>query len=288
MEGPQIRALAERLNRALAGKVIDRVDTPANRWQANVVLKHCAGRSVKQITSHGRWLIWHFDHGVSWLLEPTGPWRWDIAPIAKKSDGQPALAGRKLLSLTVLNSFRVQLVGKPLLLTTNTQTMWQIAELRDLGPDPLSTPLDAAALARCLARAWHAPIARSLLNQRRIAGIGNRSKCEILYAARIAPGTAVGQLDEAARRRLAAAIIAVLGSALRHHRLHEETPPPGLVYDRAGQRCAACNSTIVSDRSGRDGTWSWYCPGCQTPVHEPNLFDYLSSETAIAAATAVA
>ena len=64
MEGPQVKALADRLGELTLGRKVDRIDVPADRWQANVLLKHCAGRHINAIRSLGQWLIWDFSHGI--------------------------------------------------------------------------------------------------------------------------------------------------------------------------------------------------------------------------------
>jgi len=100
----------------------------------------------------------------------------------------------------------------------------------ELGVEPLSAEFDAAKLAALFAGA-RAPIKTALLDQKRIAGLGNIYACEALWRARLRPTRAASLLADAkgrptaAARALAPAIRAALaeaiaagGSTLRDHR----------------------------------------------------------------------
>ena len=148
-----------------------------------------------------------------------------------------------------------------------------------LGIEPLSAEFDAAKLATLFAGA-RAPIKTALLDQKRIAGLGNIYVCEALHRARVSPTRPAGILADAkgkptaAARALAPAIRAVLeaaieagGSTLRDHR-----QPDGelgyfqhsfAVYDREGAPCPrrGCRGTIA--RVVQGGRSTFYCTACQ-------------------------
>jgi formamidopyrimidine-DNA glycosylase len=139
------------------------------------------------------------------------------------------------------------------------------------GVDPLEPGFDAAVL-RDMLRASRAEVKRLLLDQSRIAGLGNIYVCEALHAARIHPARRAGSLGPAAAERLHAAIVAVLRMALRHRGTtlldyRDASGTPGgfqgrlAVYDREGQACPRCGREVA--RTVQAGRSTFFCPGCQ-------------------------
>ena len=80
--------------------------------------------------------------------------------------------------------------------------------LSELGPDPL-TELDEAALALAMTDGARAPIKAFLLDQHRVAGLGNIYVCEALFLAGIHPTTPAGRV-----RRRAPALLAAIRETL--------------------------------------------------------------------------
>ena len=116
------------------------------------------------------------------------------------------------------------------------------------------------------------PIKVFLLDQRRIAGIGNIYACEALWAARIRPDRPAGTLSKPARRRLHASIIDVLRRAveMRGTSVDDYVDADGLrggfqnalsVYGRDGESCPRCQRPIVRTVVAQRGTW--WCRTCQ-------------------------
>lgn len=144
-----------------------------------------------------------------------------------------------------------------------------LPELADLGPDAL-TGLEPAAFAVALAKS-KAPVKAFLLDQRRIAGLGNIYACEALFRARIHPRTPAHRV-RAHAARLAAAIhetlelgIANCGTSFRD--FVDANGEAGtnldelLVYGRAGKPCRVCGTAIR--RSVDAGRSTFFCPRCQ-------------------------
>jgi formamidopyrimidine-DNA glycosylase len=143
-----------------------------------------------------------------------------------------------------------------------------------LGVEPLGPDFGAAALAKAL-EGVRAPLKAALLDQRRIAGLGNIYVCEAMHAARLSPLRAAGSLKAAETRRLAKEIRRVLeaaieagGSTLRDHRQTDGTlgyfQHSFAVYDREGAVCghARCGGLIL--RIVQSGRSTFYCGVCQT------------------------
>jgi len=140
--------------------------------------------------------------------------------------------------------------------------------LSRLGPEPLSSPFDAAALSRAC-RGKKTSLKAALLDQRVVAGLGNIYVSEALHRARLSPlrvastiATASGAPRPAAVR-LAAAIKQVLGQAIARSAKAYRRGDRFRVYDRAGERCrhANCRGTIA--QRTQSGRTTFYCPACQ-------------------------
>jgi formamidopyrimidine-DNA glycosylase len=145
-------------------------------------------------------------------------------------------------------------------------------ELRALGPDPLGGGFTPAYLAGALAATRGVAVKSFLLDQRRIAGLGNIYASEVLWVARIAPRRRANQVrgDEVAR--LHRAVVDVLSAAVarRGTTLRDYVDAGGeggenqeflAVYDRAGEPCGECGARVRRIVQGARSTF--YCPRCQ-------------------------
>jgi formamidopyrimidine-DNA glycosylase len=150
---------------------------------------------------------------------------------------------------------------------------------KGMGIEPLGNELSGERIAE-LFKGRVAPLKAMLLDQRRIAGIGNIYACEAMWRAKLRPTLPAGQLAtglKTARVRaeaLADAIrdvlndaIAAGGSSLRDHR--QATGELGMfqhsfaVYDREGEPCPRPHCKGVIRRMVQSGRSTFYCPVCQ-------------------------
>jgi formamidopyrimidine-DNA glycosylase len=160
-----------------------------------------------------------------------------------------------------------------------TETLEQHPRIRGLGAEPLAPEFDAARLAALFAGS-RAPLKSALLDQKRIAGLGNIYVCEALFRARLAPLRPASILANArcaptrAAIAISQAIRAVLeeaveagGSTLRDHR--QATGELGYfqhvfkVYDREGLPCMREGCRGIIKRIPQAGRSTFYCPVCQ-------------------------
>jgi formamidopyrimidine-DNA glycosylase len=151
--------------------------------------------------------------------------------------------------------------------------------LKGLGAEPLAPEFDANCLAKLFAGV-RTSLKAALLDQKRIAGLGNIYVCEALFRARLAPSKpariladahgapsrATAAIAEAIRNVLEEAIEAG-GSTLRDHR--QTNGELGYfqhvfkVYDREGQPCVRERCRGIIARTVHSGRSTFYCPVCQ-------------------------
>jgi len=138
-----------------------------------------------------------------------------------------------------------------------------------VGPEPLS--LRTAEFRKILLR--RTMIKSLLMDQRRIAGLGNIYCCEALHRAGVHPLTPAGQIDAPRVSRLLREIKGVLREAINHEGstymdYRSATGESGSfqeyhrVYQREGQPCRRCQSII--ERIVLSGRSTFFCPRCQT------------------------
>ena len=143
----------------------------------------------------------------------------------------------------------------------------------EIGVEPLGADFHAKGLAAVLAGA-RTPLKAALLDQRRIAGLGNIYVCEALHRAKLSPLREAGWLKPAETRRLARAIVEVLeaaieagGSTLRDHRQTDGTlgyfQHSFAVYDREGAVCGHARCAGLIARTVQSGRSTFYCATCQ-------------------------
>jgi formamidopyrimidine-DNA glycosylase len=152
------------------------------------------------------------------------------------------------------------------------QRGWQAYD-RSIGPEPLDPAFTAERLGTILAGSRQA-VKKVLMDQRRLAGVGNIYANEALFAAGIDPSRAANRVgaDAAHRlhsevRRILEAAIASNGTTFRDYRTG--TGERGnfqlelFVYGREGERCKVCGTRLVGTHL-IDARITVLCHRCQS------------------------
>lgn len=124
-----------------------------------------------------------------------------------------------------------------------------------LGPD--AATLTVAELRRALDGS-HAPLKARVMDQARIAGVGNLIADEALWRAGLDPARAAGSLSPAEVRRLQRHIVATVDDFVRNGGSHTGVLLPHRVD---GGRCPRDGTALIRRTIGGRTTWS--CPGHQ-------------------------
>ncbi len=140
-----------------------------------------------------------------------------------------------------------------------------------LGLEPFDPSFTGGHL-RALARGSRAPVKAFLLDQKRIAGVGNIYADEALFRARIHPLRPVGSIARAQLDALRDAVVEALeaGIAAKGATIDDFRDPYGvqgsfqdqfLVHLREGRPCSRCATPVIKLRAAGRGTY--VCPRCQ-------------------------
>jgi formamidopyrimidine-DNA glycosylase len=147
-------------------------------------------------------------------------------------------------------------------------TLAQSSFFASLGPEPLE--LDEEGLASRIG-ASRASVKAALLDQRRVAGIGNIYADEILHAAGIHPRQPADTVRPGEWKLLLESVRRILNSAIERggSTIRDYRSPDGAgsyqdqhrVFGRTDEPCPACGERIRKIRVAGRGTH--FCPGCQ-------------------------
>jgi formamidopyrimidine-DNA glycosylase len=140
-----------------------------------------------------------------------------------------------------------------------------------LGVEPLSEEFTPAALGESAAGRT-APLKSFLLDQSRIAGVGNIYADEALFRARLHPLSPAGSMRPEHHGALRDGVVAALEAGIdgggasiddyRDGRGERGTMQDQfLVHTRTGESCPRCDGTI--ERIVVSGRSTYFCPGCQ-------------------------
>ena len=267
-ELPEVETIARGLAQRIVGKTIARVDVTMQKIaQAPPGIRFeraLAGERIERAGRRGKYVVLGLSSGRRLItsLRMTGRLIVQASGEAPLPYGHVVLHFREGDRLTFAD---MRQFGRMRLVEATEQ--WDA----DLGPEPLEKAFTPEVFAAMLSGRT-TPIKALLLDQRRVAGIGNIYACEALWEARIRPSRPAKALSAPAIRRLHHAIVDVLHRAInmRGTSVDDYVDADGLrgdfqnvlsVYGRLGRPCERCERPIVRTVLGQRGTW--WCRGCQ-------------------------
>lgn len=272
-ELPEAETLVRGLRPLIAGSVIRRtrvlfpdvLRVPSRRFGSAL-----AGREITAVERRAKNIVLVLDGGEAFLvvnlgmtggLVPLGfpghPSRRPTHPAVRFAFG----GGRALVFDDTRRFGCLEVLG---------EEEWE-ARAAALGPEPLEADYRWEDLHQGLLRS-RAPLRNWLLDQRRIAGVGNIYASEACFRAGVHPSRRAREVDEDEARLLHRGIREVLlegirhgGTTLRDYRNARGEPGENQrrlrVYGREGEPCLRCGTPIervvLSNRS------AFLCPGCQ-------------------------
>ena len=281
-ELPEVETIRRQLAPLVEGRRILAVEILDPRWSRPLAPAELAdaltGRRVIALGRRGKYLLWELEGDVhlaqhlrmtgAVLADPeTEPAhtrvRIELGPRAGQRRGGP-----RRVHLVVVDPRRFG-TGE-LLLGGEARSAFLAARL---GLEPFDEGFTSAHL-RAVMRGRRTPVKALLLDQRRIAGVGNIYADEALFGAGIHPRRPAGSLSVAQTARLRETIIAALAAGIdaKGASIDDFQHVDGVrgsfqdrfkVHLRAGEPCVNCGATIVKLLVAGRGTY--VCENCQRP-----------------------
>jgi formamidopyrimidine-DNA glycosylase len=271
-ELPEVETVRRMLAERVLGRVIRRVTLSGLRLRAPIpptLPRRLRGRRFEAARRIGKYLLIDLDRDLTLIshLGMSGAWRFeaDDSPPQRHVHVRISLAGGGELWFEDPRRFGLVRLAR-------TGGLERDPVLRLLGPDPIaSPPRDDQLLA--LARGARVSIKNFLLDQRRVAGLGNIYVSEILHRAGVDPRLRAGRIQPDEWRALAGVIPVVLEEAIERSgttfsMYRTVSGQPGRygerlrVYERAGEPCRTCGTPIRRIVQGQRSTY--FCPRCQS------------------------
>jgi len=211
--------------------------------------RHLVGRSVRETQRHGKYLIVKLDDGTAFVLH------FGMTGTLETSSQGPSAPKYEVLHMAL---------GKDRWASVTTRRklghMWVTADVaaflahQDQGPDALESGLNLNAFVTALG-SKRSMLKAALMDQARIAGIGNIYSDEILFQAKLHPLARVGDLGHEKLASLHRTMRKVLRAAIARNVMAER---PASAFPRgwlAGHRvkggvCPRCAATLATLKIG--------------------------------------
>ena len=272
-ELPEVETIRGFIDDHIRGKMITQVETDLPRLIRNTTADRFAtaltGQTIEGVSSKGQYLFIHCSGPWSFLahMRMTGSLLYEDHP--------GKYAGRAVhITFTLSQGWLLYRDIRTLgcLWLVPSQGPTGIKGYDSLGPDAISTEFTEAYLYSLLKQTSR-PVKTVLMDQSKIAGLGNIYVDEALFRAGIRPMRHSDKVTKKEAVRLHEAIVAVLREGLEHggttirnfisgNGKEGQNQDNLRVYGREGMPCTVCGTTIEYTKLNGRGTH--YCPKCQT------------------------
>jgi formamidopyrimidine-DNA glycosylase len=267
-ELPEVETIRRHLAPAVEGATLERLQVLDPRWSdpapPDEVAAAVDGRRVERLDRRGKWLIWELEDEAHLVMHLRMTGNLLLAAEAPYTRVRLELSNGERVLFTDPRRFGTGIV----LLGDEARDEYFSTRV---GIEPLNPGFTPEAL-RALAAGRKQPVKAFLLNQERIAGVGNIYADEALFRARIHPLRPVGTLKRAQIAELRDAVVDSLSAGIdaRGASIDDYRNPDGargtfqdrfLVHLREGEPCVRCGRPVKKMRAAGRGTY--VCEGCQ-------------------------
>ena len=269
-ELPEVETIRRRLAPVVEGRTLRALEILDAKWCAPMAPSELRaaveGRRIERLSRRGKYLVWEAEDAVYLLmhLRMTGTVLYDAAPDAAYVRVRLELGDGHVLSFCDPRRFGT---GE---LALGGDALEDFLDER-LGVEPLGPEFTTEHL-YLQTRKRRTSIKALLLDQRRIAGVGNIYANEALFRARIHPLRTAGALKRAQVAALRDAIVASLEAGLGAGgaSIDDFRDPDGakgafqdefLVHSREGEPCTICGTPVRKFVAAGRGTYA--CEVCQ-------------------------
>jgi formamidopyrimidine-DNA glycosylase len=272
-ELPETETIARDLTESIAGRRIEgtkvtRADV-LREVSSRTLVKRLKGATIIRSWRRAKLIVTDLSTGDRLVVQP----RFTGAMIVEHSDLDPAQLAYSTLRLELddgraLHYCDVRRLGTVALMNPGRFEEYSSA----LGIEPLDQSFTASQLSGVL-RVTNQPVKKVLMDQRRLAGIGNIYANESLWRAGIDPSRAANSIDDREASNLRDEIVAVLKEsiALRGTSFRDYRDAKGergrfadklQAYGREGLPCFRCGRRLIGTHA-IDGRATVFCAICQ-------------------------
>jgi formamidopyrimidine-DNA glycosylase len=261
-ELPQMRALSERLDPVLHGKLLEGYELLGFTGLKTVEPRpdELIGSALQSVSYRGKFMVMSFG-GPRILVHLSQAGRVDVEEPPKKTRPKGAVVR---LIFSGATGLLVREHG-----TQRKAGWWVLADgdegpMATLGPEPDSPEFEALLLEGQSPRQLHT----LLRDQRVVSGIGRGYADDALNRAGLSPFASLTSLDAEGRARLVGAVRSVLAEGLAKERQRTgglsdaKLGTNFIVHNHAGQPCPICAETLL--KVSFDSHEIVYCKHCQT------------------------
>jgi formamidopyrimidine-DNA glycosylase len=269
-ELPEVETIRRGLARELAGRRVEGVEWTRAKLRGGpspLPLEALEGQRVRAVRRHGKFLLWDLSGGGVLLvhLGMTGK-------LLFAEPGEPRRPHTHLaLSLDDERELRYSDPRRFGLLKLYPPKA-DVPDLAHYGLDALDPAFTPQALAALL-KASSSPLKAFLLDQRKLAGVGNIYACEALWRARLSPRRRADKVPAAKVGPLHEGILGALRDSLAAggSSFNDYVDAIGqegqfmlevAVFQREGQPCPRCGAKVR--RIVQSGRSTFYCAKCQS------------------------
>lgn len=271
-ELPEVETVRRGLNRLVQGKTIESVEVRWNKTISNMSPEEfdaeMAGRTIEVVERRGKYLLFRLSGKKTMVSHLRMEGAYYTTP-AGTEPGKHDLVTFKLNDAVDLFYRDTRKFGR-MTLVDDTAVM-TVAGLAKIGPEPTLTDLSLDYMRTIFQKARTA-IKPFLLDQSKIAGIGNIYADEVLWQTMIHPLTKTNDVSDTELAELRLNIINEMARSIEHHgtTVHSFTDAFGeagdfqnelAVYGRQNEPCLRCGTPLMKIKVAQRGTT--FCPTCQ-------------------------
>lgn len=268
-ELPEVETIKRDLNRLVVGKKILDITTDSVKQvqpSLTVVKRTVVGTEIKKVERRAKLLQFFLSNGKILIVHLKLTGRLLFRNKKDKADNWVrvliSLSGKKELRFADLRKFGwIKVINSNQLSAISNQ----------LGVEPFGKEFTVRHLQQIFSRTSR-PIKLVLMDQKKIAGVGNIYANDALFLAKINPRRPANKLNAKEVKRLHEAIEKVLQAGIKYRGASDQYYLDALghkgsyqdhflVYGRAGKPCFQCKGKVRKINLGGRGTF--YCPSCQ-------------------------
>jgi len=259
-EGPEVRITTENINKKFKGTTLKKIDILSGRYKKHGPPKGWDAftkdlpMKIQKVENKGKFIYMVMDDGNGdksiWItLGLTG----ELSDqkdehnhiIFETSNGPFYMNDQRNFGTIIFSMNKKELEKK----------------LATLGPDPEKTDISSTEFQKIIRKAkGDQIIAEVLTDQKRLAGIGNYLRAEILYDAKISPFRKIDKLSDSDIERIRKSMYKVLKGTYDYQKKHGLITNPFQVYRK---KVTPKGEEVMTEKIGSQDRSVWYVPTVQ-------------------------